>query len=520
MPAENRKNMISDQNNSEVKQSLKALRQSAGIALITVWFSIITIFWEQVYLVVESWEKLPSHAHGYVVLAVVAYFLWKKYPFLRSLTIVPSYIGLIIFTVFGAVAFVGELVSAAVVVQFSVVFMLISSIWAIMGYPLFRTLLGPMSFLFFAIPFGHDILPVLMDWTANATVAGLRASGIPVLQQDRNFVIPSGSWSVIEACAGIRYLFTSFFVGSIFAYLTYQRWYKRLTFVITIVFLSLLANWLRAYVIVMVAHLTNNQWGMGLSHLALGWVIFGLIVWMTFIIGNRWNDPEPKADIISVPGGVSFPTVLATALLTAAIAFGWNQWGQTLLHGEQPIGPPLVLDMTTSLGKLQTTEPRLNMVLPAFYGAEAIHQATYAYAGGEVAIYIAYYRHQDQTHKLININNQIQSSKTWEWRGHNKIHTKVDSLPFLQIEKYTQDDVVSLASKIYWVGGFITQNDVYSKFLQGLNLMLGKGDDSAGIVISVSGQTEEQATQTLEAFINDKLSSLLDDLDRTMAKSY
>jgi hypothetical protein len=32
--------------------------------------------------------------------------------------------------------------------------------------------------------------------------------------------------------------------------------------------MPLIANWVRAYVIVMVAHLTDNEWGMGLSHLA------------------------------------------------------------------------------------------------------------------------------------------------------------------------------------------------------------------------------------------------------------
>lgn len=510
--------MPSGQNYYDPERPLSFSRHAALIMLI-VWTTIIAIFWDQVFLVVESWEKLPSHAHGYVVLAVVTYFVWKKREFLHSLPFSPSFAGIVVFAVSGAAAFAGELVSAAVIVQFSVVFMLLSSTWAIMGYPVFRALIGPMSFLFFAIPFGHDILPLLMDWTANATVAGLRASGIPVLQQDRNFVIPSGSWSVVEACGGIRYLFTAFFVGSIFAYLTYQRWYKRLAFIISILLLSLLANWLRAYVIVIVAHLTDNQWGMGLSHLALGWVIFGIIISIAFITGNRWRDAEPKADTISAPGGFSFPKVLAAAALTSGIAFGWDQGAQSLLHRDQNSGHPLVLDMTNSLGKLEKVESQLVMVSPAFYGAAAKHQATYAYAGGEISIFIAYYRHQNQGQELINVNNQLEPTKTWEWRGHDKIHSKVYGLPFLQIEKYTQGNVVSLASKIYWVGGFKTQNDVYSKFLQGLNLLLGKGDDGAAIIMSVSGQTEEQASKILEAFINEQLPNLLDDLNRTMAKS-
>jgi exosortase len=43
----------------------------------------------------------------------------------------------------------------------------------------------------------------------------LRYTGVPVFQEGRNFVIPSGRWSVIEACGGIRYLLTSVFIGAV-----------------------------------------------------------------------------------------------------------------------------------------------------------------------------------------------------------------------------------------------------------------------------------------------------------------
>ena len=38
----------------------------------------------------------------------------------------------------------------------------------------------PLGFLFFAVPFGDFLLPVLMQWTADFTVLALRATGIPV----------------------------------------------------------------------------------------------------------------------------------------------------------------------------------------------------------------------------------------------------------------------------------------------------------------------------------------------------
>lgn len=511
-------NMPSNSTHPESKQGTLS-RQMAWIALGLVWASVIFALREHVLLVVESWEKLPSHAHGYVVLAVVAYFSWKKRHILRWVSFVPSYAGLAFFLLSGAAAYVGELVSAAVVAQFAVVFMLMGSTWAVLGYKAFRTLLGPLSFLFFAIPFGHDILPILMDWTANATVAGLRFSGIPVLQQDRHFVIPSGSWSVIEACSGIRYLFTSFFVGSIFAYLTYQRWYKRLIFIATMVLLSLLANWLRAYAIVLIAHLTDNQWGLGLSHLAFGWVIFGVVVITAFMIGDRWRDASSVIDTNTQVSQTALPGIIAIALLTSAIAFSWRLGADKMVNQASIEQPPLQLDLSQSLGKLPKVEPGLAMLEPSFIGSTATHRGDYLYAGRVARIYVAYYRDQKQGQELVNVKSQIESSKTWEWRGNRKLHTTSNLLPNLKTEKYTHTDTVALATTLYWVGGYITQSEIHSKFLQAFNLLRGHGDDGAAIVISVSAHTEEEASPALEALIRDLLPSLLSDLEHTMQQT-
>jgi exosortase len=50
----------------------------------------------------------------------------------------------------------------------------------------------------------------------------LALSGIPVHAEGLRFVIPTGSWSVVEACSGVRYLIASVTVGTLFAYLTYR----------------------------------------------------------------------------------------------------------------------------------------------------------------------------------------------------------------------------------------------------------------------------------------------------------
>src|ERR1700674_5737271 len=88
----------------------------------------------------------------------------------------------------------------------------------------------PLGLLLLGVPMGEALIPPHMAWTANFTVSALQLSGIPVLRDGLFFPIPSGNWSVVEGCSGVRYLIASFTVGVLFAYLSYRGAWKRLLF--------------------------------------------------------------------------------------------------------------------------------------------------------------------------------------------------------------------------------------------------------------------------------------------------
>ncbi len=503
---------VTENENKVAEDRLVTSRRFVWSATALVWIAILGIFRSQVALIVEAWSTLPSHAHGFVVLLVVAYLVWGKRKAMAVIPLTPSKAGIVALVVFGAVGFAGEMVSAAVVAQFAVVFMLHAAVWAVMGGRAFRILFGPLCFLLFAIPFGYDILPTLMDWTANATVFGLRASGVPVLQENRFFIIPSGSWSVVEACSGIRYLLTSLFVGSIYAYLTYTRWQKRLVFLIWMLVLPILANWLRAYTIVMVAHHTNNQWGLGMSHLALGWVIFAVTMIGSFAVGLRWQDPEirPEKNLLGTVVPVGF-TAVAT-LLSVLIVLGWNQLANSIRN--QPPRPVPVLDLSNALNGLDKVQPTAPRVVPQFVGAAVTYEAAYHYDDGEVALTIAYYRNQQQGSELINIHNLIEPTHSWVWRSSQHWASLAKGIPDLRVETYARSEAQAVVATVYWVGGWTTTSEVVSKIYQAVNLVTGHGDDGAMIVITASDRSSEEVSAArVKAFVLERLPRILKNLD-------
>ena len=176
------------------------------------------------------------------------------------------------------------------------------------------------------MPFGEGLLPILMEWTADVTIGALRVTGIPVYREGNYFVLPSGAWSVVEACSGVRYLIAAFMVGCIFAWLQYRASIKRVVFVCLALAVALVSNWLRAYAIVLIGHLSNNRIGTGvIDHNLFGWLIFGAAMFGLFSIGMRWADRERDSTLAPAQRSRAQPvslltivTVLAASLLTVA----------------------------------------------------------------------------------------------------------------------------------------------------------------------------------------------------------
>jgi hypothetical protein len=107
---------------------------------------------------------------------------------------------------------------AGVVQQYAVVIMIPLLVWAILGSEVVRALSFPLFFLLLAVPFGEFLLPALIEHTADFTVFALKLTGIPVYREGAYLTIPTGNWSVVEACSGLRYIIASLTAGLLYAY--------------------------------------------------------------------------------------------------------------------------------------------------------------------------------------------------------------------------------------------------------------------------------------------------------------
>ncbi len=459
---------------------------------------LLFVFQDTGRAMVSVWMRSETFAHAFLVPPISLWLAWRRRLELAVTPIkpVPWLLGAVALVC--AMWLVGDVASVNAATQFMLVSLVVLTVPAVAGWAVARVLLFPLLFLYFAVPMGEFLLPAMMSMTADFTVAALRFTGVPVYREGLQFVIPSGSWSVVEACSGVRYLIASFMVGTLFAYLNYRTAKRRVLFVLASIAVPVVANWLRAYMIVMLGHLSGNEIAVGADHLVYGWVFFGVVIGIMFLIGARWTEPDAPApaptlaDGQPVAGAVPASTVLTWAV-AAGIAALVLLTHLVHVHLSQPSagGKPQV-QLPTQLGAWQQGGPLPSDWAPSYRDPSAIQHVSYTRGNQKVAVWVGYYRDQSPPRELIASINTLISPASVTW-------TLVDSSTQLLAAPPGQKAIVSTMRdtadpnvrartrlkvlQFYWVGQRFTASPAQAKLLMALQRLRGLGDESAAVMV-------------------------------------
>jgi exosortase/archaeosortase family protein len=155
------------------------------------------------------------------------------------------------------------------------------------------------------VPFGDFIVPVLQEYTAWFAVWLLQLSGLPMYREGLYISIPAGDFVVAEECSGVRYLIASVALGLIYAYISYRSVWRRAALVALAIALPIIANGIRAWGIIMIAHWTDMEHAVGVDHLIYGWVFFGFVMLLLFWLGSLWWEKGPTRQARRSGGGLT-----------------------------------------------------------------------------------------------------------------------------------------------------------------------------------------------------------------------
>jgi exosortase A len=453
---------------------------------------LLALYWQTAASIVAIWLRSETFAHGFVVVPICLWLAWRKRDALAQTPARPWWPGLAAVFLSGALWFVMSKGNVLGVKQFALAFMIQASIVTVLGLRVSRVLLFPLVFFLFAIPAGEFLVPVLMDWTADFTVAAIRWSGVPVYREANHFTLPTGNWSVVEACSGVRYLIASVMVGTIYAALAYRSARRRAAFIAASILVPIVANWLRAYGIVMIGHLSNNQLAVGVDHVIYGWLFFGVVMLILFWTGSFWQEAPLPAEArrgASAPG-TDFSPGPRGALFAAALAalFAGGIWRLADATVDRPtIGvAPLVPAIASADGWVAQPIPFTDF-RPHYLGAASERQQSFAKGGRDVGLYLAFYRGQAKRRELVTSANMLVTPENPEWVqlavGSDTVPWAGSAVPVYRAELSGPGGRRLEVFRLYWVNGQVTASDYFAKALIAWSNISGRGDDSALIVL-------------------------------------
>ena len=482
---------------------------AAALAFALVW--IVFGYWRTGAAMVGIWARSDTFAHGFLVAPISAWLVWRARASLLEVAPQPSWWVLVPLAGAGAGWLLGELGTVNAVSQFAFVTMLVLAVPTVIGTRAARRIAFPLAFLFFAVPLGEFLMPQLMEWTADITVFALRLTGIPVYREGQNFNIPSGAWSVVEACSGVRYLIASLVIGTLYAYLTYRSMFRRLVFIGFAILVPVLANWARAYMIVMIGHLSGNKLAVGVDHLIYGWLFFGIVILLMFWIGARWRDdsapalgPEPSfswtAGTAASPG-----EFLLVAVMVTITAMVWPL-GSRLIERSDAASLP-ALSAPAAIGGWRAEDAALTTWRPQFQNPPAQLHDHWTRGHAKVGLYVGYYRNQSFDQKLVSSDNVLVRNDDRQWvrvgGGSQGLDFAGRAVDARTAELKGPGGQRLHARYWYWIDGRLTASDALAKAYTALARLLGRGDDSAVVIVYTTQGPPGEAEATLDAFLRD-----------------
>ncbi len=500
---------------AQASASGSALSNALAPALIAgaVALAIVLVYGDTASSMAALWRSSETFSHGFVVVPIALWLIWRRRDRLAHLPARPFWPALALLAAAGFVWWLGRLAGANVVQHFALVLMIVGAVPAVLGVKIARAMAFPLAFLLFAVPFGEAFVPRLIDWTADFTVAALKLTGVPVYREGNHFVIPTGQWSVVEACSGLRYLIASLMAGTLYAYLMYASVWRRAAFIAASVLVPLVANWLRAYLIVMLGHVSGNELAVGVDHLIYGWIFFGLVIALMFWIGARYReDAAPAATAPSVrtaQAGANRIALAASASAAVAVAGLWSPLAAALAGAGhwQPRPLPAIDDAagwTTVDAHESTWQPR-------FAGHRASLRQTFERDGRRVVVYVAYYAAQTEGHEMINSKNVLVPADDPVWRETMRGQTVIPG-GAAPIRARTARiagpnggyDVVWW----YWIDGRTAAGDGLAMALQAWSRLMLRPDPAAAVFVFTEAAGRADGSDVLRGFVADMSESI------------
>ena len=279
----------------------KSLNKKSIALLVLFFLSFIIIFlpaWKRLVLV---WYQQAEYSHGFLIIPICLYIVWKKKPTLATISPRASRFGLPVI-IFSLVAYLlshfGEIFTVG---YLSIISLIIGIILYLFGTRVLKEIAFPIFFLLFIIPVPSQIyssltLNLQLFVSAGTVWISKLLFNVPIERDGNIIYLKDITLQVVHACSGLRSMISLMAISALCGYLTLQSNILRFVLLVSAIPVSVAINIVRILLIIIVAHYFNYDLAESGAHGLLGLFVF--FIGLVFILALRrvlsiWNETNP-----------------------------------------------------------------------------------------------------------------------------------------------------------------------------------------------------------------------------------
>lgn len=243
------------------------------------WLAVLLLlcYWPVLQRLASDWMNDEDMGHGMLVPPVALFIVWQRREQILSRTYSPNWWGLAIVALGALQLFAATLGVEFFVARTAFLVSLTGVIVTAGGIPLLKELIFPLFLLVFMIPipaiiYNQITFPLQLLASRFAEVF-LGLLGIPVLRDGNILETPSQRLSVVEACSGIRSLFSLSFLALVYSYFFDSKVWMRWVLLVLTIPIAIFVNALRVTLTGLLGEY-DPELARGAFHTAEGWIVF------------------------------------------------------------------------------------------------------------------------------------------------------------------------------------------------------------------------------------------------------
>jgi len=466
--------------------------------------AVCLIFRQEAVGAFRVWMASATYNHCFLILPISLYMIWQRRDLLASMSPKPEFRVLLFIPLLSLAWFGASIFGVLEAQQFVVMTIVQAMLLAVLGWPIYRRLLAPLLYLYFLVPSGDYLVPTLQDFTARFSVVGLQLLGIPVYSDGTMIAVPAGTFTVAEACAGLRFLIASIAFGVFYATEIYQSRVRRMVFIGLSIVVPVIANGFRALGLIAAAEAFGSPAAIEADHITYGWVFFSIVLICLIFIGRAFSDRDLASSPDRPHPPRSIRLVNLSALAFAALAS----------IGAAAVGPAVaaMLDAPAAPIPLQAVAPAMAAPWrpvaaegtgwrPVVVRADREFLESFSDRSEQVDRFVALYAPHGRTNNLIRADNRIADLKIWNIvaRGHALANVGGRKVP-VNTAEVVSGSRRKLVWSFYALDGATAASVWDAKRHQIHAYLVGNGCPAAFIAAAVDVTTLPEAAQALDRY--------------------